>query len=132
MAPARRSASDALKGTEVKPEAEEGKLPLEAEEAKASEETKQDAPEADKAAEQDAEKQTDGDAAPEAPEESPEADEDDSEDEDGLVEAVVLSSMFNYFDEEGSHCSALKGATVHLTHEAAERGVKLGALKVQD
>lgn len=137
----RRSASDALKGTATPVPAEET-LPLTEDTGKdtKSEETpaagdqpaetatdgKVDAPDAD------ADKSAEVDGAVSAAALAEDAEEDDDAEEDELVEAVVLYDLFNYFDESGAHCSALKGATVHVDHETAARGVKLRALKVKD
>ncbi|ANU79616.1 hypothetical protein SEA_CHOCOLAT_13 [Arthrobacter phage Chocolat] len=125
----RRSASDALKGTATP--AEET-LPL-------SEATGDAAKTEETPATGDQPAETKADATVDAPAADPaegadvdaDAEDDDDAEEDELVEAVVLFDLFNYFDESDAHCSALKGVTVHVDHETAKRGVKLGALKVK-
>ncbi|QFG14815.1 hypothetical protein SEA_LYMARA_13 [Arthrobacter phage Lymara] len=129
----RRSASDALKGTATPAEETLPLTPETGEETK-SEETPAagDKPDATEA-------KTDADAKVDTPDADPaegdaadaDAEDDDYDEEDELVEAVVLFDLFNYFDESGAHCSALKGNTVHVDHETAARGVKLRALKVK-
>ncbi|QGZ17112.1 hypothetical protein HYQ19_gp013 [Arthrobacter phage DrYang] len=140
MTQRRRSASDALKGAEAKEETQ----PVIPE---APEDEKQGATEAEadknaaesKAAAADPETgsgvaagkvEVDGSIDAAAADESEDVEEDGEE--DGLVEATVVIALFNYFDETDAHCSATKGTTVHVDRETAERGVKLGAIKLTD
>lgn len=130
MAPARRTASDALKGATVPAEETQPELPAtDAKEAEAEQAAAAEAAEAKTAEEAAKVDETAKDTEPDA---EPVADESDEDDEDALVEAVVKSDMFLYFDESEAHCSALKGATIHVDRATAERGVKLNALTVKD
>lgn len=132
MAPARRTASDALKGATVPAEETQPELPAtDAKEAEAEQAAAAEAAEA-KTAEEAAKVDESGAAKDAEPDTEPVADESDEDDEDALVEAVVKSDMFLYFDESEAHCSALKGATIHVDRATAERGVKLNALTVKD
>ncbi|ASX98683.1 hypothetical protein SEA_COLUCCI_12 [Arthrobacter phage Colucci] len=130
MAPtAARKASDALKGAPAPVEETQPKLtdqePTEAE-AKAAAEKEA----ADKAAAEEAEAKEAAEAKVAADVEATKADEQD--DNGDLVEATVVIAMFNYFGEDGTHLSALKGHKVHVDEDTAARGVRIGALTVQD
>ncbi|AIZ01698.1 putative structural protein [Arthrobacter phage vB_ArtM-ArV1] len=129
MAPtAARKASEALKGAPVPAPAEEAQLDLPATETDAKAAADKEA--ADKAAaEAEAAKEAD-EAKVTADVEATHADEQD--DTDDLVEATVVIAMFNYFAEDGTHLSALKGTKVHVEPDVAARGVRIGALTVQD
>jgi len=121
----RRSASDAIKGTQVKVEdtaAEETKVATPEVDAKGADAGKVDSPDAEG---QEPAKTEDQD--------TPDADADaDSEDEhDGwdMVEATVTADAFNYF-VDGVHVTARKGDRIELDQDDADRAVSLGAVEV--
>lgn len=47
----------------------------------------------------------------------------------GTVEATVIVAAFSVIDEDGIHNSFVKGDRVKISQKAYDRGVKLGALK---
>jgi Flp pilus assembly secretin CpaC len=47
----------------------------------------------------------------------------------GAVEATVIVAAFSVIDEDGIHNSFVKGDRIKISQKAYDRGVKLGALK---
>jgi hypothetical protein len=122
----RRSASDALKSTQVKtdePKAEEPTPVTPEVDAKGSEvDGKVDSPEA---AAQDVTPATAGDFAPEDEAET------DGDDWDATVSVIVIHDAFNYF-EDGVHLTAKKGDRVELEADQLDRAVSLKAVRQAD
>jgi hypothetical protein len=122
----RRSASDALTGTQVKTEeaapatTEEAPVVTPEVDVHGSDvDGKVDSPEA---AAQDVDPATPGDFAA--------IHEDDQEDDeaDATVSVTVIHDAFNYF-EDGTHITAKKGERIDLEEHQVERAVKLGAVR---
>lgn len=122
----RRSASDALTGTQVKTEeaapaaTEEAPVVTPEVDVHGSDvDGKVDSPEA---AAQETDPATPGDFAA--------VHEDDEEDEetDATVSVTVVFDAFNYF-EDGTHITAKKGDRIDLEEHQVERAVNLGAVR---